>query len=250
MKSHDFYISNADTDSISFYKKDQSEFTKEEQEKLIQEINEIMPHMIEYEDDGYFSHALIIKAKNYCLLHDGDTDIKYKGSSILDAKKEPALTEMMHKIIQDIMLQDGVGVVAIYHDYVREALDIQDIERWATKKSITEKLLEGNDTAKKKVIDAIGERKVQVGDKIYLYNVIDGQKQQIVKGELVFLKSGKPKMIENNIVRMVEDFDGNYDKFHYVKRVFKTMEIFKNIIDMEKIVNYNLKKNRKYLEIL
>lgn len=247
MPRHDWKLVNIDTDSLSFAKEDDSEWTEEEHEMIYEEINQIM--YSDWEDDGQFDRFVVLKAKNYAMREKGKDKIKIKGSSLIDAKKEFAMREMMEKLVTNFINKD-LDYVKVYNQYLKEALDIQDISRWAVKKSITEKLMEGNDTAKKKVLNAIGDKKVQVGDKVYLYNVIDGMKQKVEKGELVFLKSGEPKMVENKIVRLVEDFDGDYDKIHYVKRVFKTMDIFKNIIDMDKILNYSLKKNIKLLDNL
>lgn len=247
MPRHDWQLVNIDTDSLSFCKADQSEWTESDYEKVLKEINQIM--YSPWEDDGNFDRFVVLKAKNYAMRERGKDKIKIKGSSFIDAKKEPALREMMKNLVTNFINHD-LDYVSVYHQYLREALDIQDISRWCVKKSITEKLLEANDTAKQKVLAAIGDKKVSVGDKVYLYNAIDGMVQKVAKGEPVFLKSGEPKMIENRIVRLRENFDGDYEKMHYVKRVFKTMEIFQNIIDMDKILNYSLKKNVKLLEEL
>lgn len=243
----DYVMVNADTDSISFRKYDGSSFQKEEMEELIEEINSCLPEMIEYEDDGYFERVIIVKAKNY-VLRSGDK-IKYKGSSLTDPKKEPALTEMLHNIIEKDLIHEETDYLKIYENYIKEAADIQDINRWATKKSITENLLASERTNETKIVDAISEIDYQIGDKVYLYSAIDGMKQAIVKSEPYFLKSGKPKMVENKVLRLVDIFDGDYDKFHYIKRVYNTIKILENVIDMDKIMNYDLKKNRKLLGI-
>lgn len=139
-------------------------------------------------------------------------------------------------------------ILGIYEKYVKNAVDIQDIKKWAVKKSITEKLYQSERANETKVIDAIGDKPVRVGDKVFLYNKIEGEKQSVVKGEPVFLKSGEPKMVENKVLKMVEDFDGDYDKWHYVERVYKTIKILENVVDMDKITKYHLKSNRKLLE--
>lgn len=139
-------------------------------------------------------------------------------------------------------------IVEIYEKYIQEALNIQDIKRWSVKKSITEKLFESDRANETKVVDALGDRPIRVGDKVFLFTKIEGEKQKIVKGEPVFLKSGEPKMVENQIIKMIEDFDGDYDKWHYVQRVYKTVEILKNVVDIDQITKYHLKSNRKLLE--
>ncbi len=65
-----------------------SEFTKEEQDALIAEINEHMPELIKYAHDGYYKTVAVLKAKNYILVEPSGK-VKLKGSSIKDQKKEP-----------------------------------------------------------------------------------------------------------------------------------------------------------------
>jgi DNA polymerase elongation subunit (family B) len=246
---HNFVMVNADTDSISFRKRDGSEFSQEETENLIEEINELLPTLIEYEDDGYFDRVVVVKAKNY-VLKSGDK-IKYKGSSLTDTKKEPALREMLREIIEESLIYEKTPYISIYNKYLKEVKDIKDINRWATKKSITEKLLESERANETKVVDALGDKPFQIGDKVFLFNKIEGMKQAIVKGEPVFLKkTGEPKMVENAVLRLVEDFDGAYNMWHYVDRVYKTFDILKNVIDMEQLIKYSLRSKRNLLEEL
>ena len=154
---------------------------------------------------------------------------------------------MLHNIIEGSLIHENWDYTEIYQDYVKEAINIEDINRWTTKKSITETLLASERANETKVVDAIRGTDFQIGDKVFLYSVIDGMKQAEAKGEPVFLKSGKPKMVENKILRRAELFDGDYDKWHYAKRVYDTVKILENVIDMDQVVNYNLKKNRPLL---
>jgi hypothetical protein len=55
-------------------------------------------------------------------------------------------------------------------------------------------------------------------------------------------------MVENKILRCLDDFNGSYDKWHYVERVYKTIDILSQVIDMSKITKYHLKKNRNLLD--
>jgi DNA polymerase elongation subunit (family B) len=247
---YDFTIVNADTDSISFRKTDGGIFTDEEMEALIDDINSRLPKLIEYEDDGYFDKVVVVKAKNYVLKENGKDKIKYKGSSLTDSKKEPALLEFLREVIEQGMIYETVNIEDIYHKYLKEAINIQDINRWAVKKSVTEKLFESDRANETKVVDAIGDKPVQVGDKIYVFNDIDGLTQKVTKGEPVFLKNGEPKMVDNCILRLVEDFDGKYDKYHYVERVYKTLKILEKVVEIKKFTKYHLKSNRKLLEDL
>src|SRR5579885_2518145 len=91
-KQHDFILGPVDTDSISICKQDGSEFTSQEQQNLIDEINSYLPKYIVYANDGYFNKVIILKAKNY-ILYDGKK-IKKKGSSLKSSKIEKGLSDL------------------------------------------------------------------------------------------------------------------------------------------------------------
>ena len=97
IKPHNWKLVNLDTDSLSFAKEDGSEFTQEEYDMIYKEINDIMYSA--WEDDGQFESVAVLKAKNY-ILKDKNGKIKTKGSSLRDQKKEPALLEMLDKMIK------------------------------------------------------------------------------------------------------------------------------------------------------
>lgn len=269
---HNFVICNADTDSIAFKKEDESEFTEDERKQLLAEINSLLPELIEYEDDGLFTKFVVNKAKNY-VLYDGE-EIKVKGSSFKDAKKEPAMKEMMNRIIKEYLIHETKDYVEIYEDYIDEVFNMKDINRWAGKKNVTEKVMNNDRTTEAKVRDAMEEmdEDVVVGDKIYLYNAIDGEEQASAKGELLWSKISKkdyqaqgleklpmkddcdhkeksfcygcnphlcyPKMIPRRVLKHVDLFKNDHDVAHYLKRVYDTINIFSNIIDMERIPKY------------
>lgn len=73
-------IVNCDTDSIMISKHDGANWSKEEQEKFLQELNAQFPEKIRFEHDGYYDSVVVIKSKNYALLPEGSNKIKTKGS--------------------------------------------------------------------------------------------------------------------------------------------------------------------------
>jgi DNA polymerase elongation subunit (family B) len=245
MNFHGWKLVNLDTDSLSFCKEDGSPYTEEEEKMIFKELNDIM--YSEWEDDGRFDQVLVIKAKNYVLVN-GDKK-KVKGSSITDTKKEPALREMLDELVDDL-LSGGSNTVDIYHKYVREACNIKDPSRWAVKKSVTASVLNPQRTNEQVVLDAIKHKNPREGDKFYLYTALDGERQDIKKGEPVFLKNGVPKMIPNNVLKCIEDWNDDAYVEHYVKRVYKTICILENVLDLSQYTKYHLKSNKKLLEEL
>jgi len=246
-----YQLVNVDTDSFSYTNGKAP--SKEDFKKEIIDLNKLYPELIKWEDDGVYSNVIVVKAKNYVLIKDGK--IKFKGSSLTDQKKEPALIELLEKSIRLILEDKSNELNSLYFSYCREALSPSVIKRWCTKKTITKAVLESERLNETKVLDAcdIAIKNgvisgIQEGDKIWTYQALDGEIQKVEKGEPVFLKNGTPKMIENCILKFPELYKNDHDKWHYVSRVYSTLSILKNIINIEEFEKYHLKSKRKLLE--
>jgi DNA polymerase elongation subunit (family B) len=105
MKTHDFKIANVDTDSISFSKADGQQFSTEEQENLLMELNSLYPDQIKWEHDGIYSKVVILKAKNY-VTKDINGKIKTKGSALKSSKIEYGVKEFLNKIVEILIEED------------------------------------------------------------------------------------------------------------------------------------------------
>lgn len=266
MNPHNFNIGPTDTDSISFCKSDGSPFSEQERAALLAEINDLSPEFIEWEDDNYYEVCVALKAKNY-ILWDGKKKT-VKGSAFKTSSKEPAMKEMMEKVV-DAMISDKIDlIVDIYHNYIREACNVQDISRWSQKKSASEAVLKAKGYEKyspeklkakgirpneTNVWDAIKmEELVQQGDKFYVYPAI--LQSEIERTEKT-LKSGevkvKEKVIETYGLRQPKHWNGSdQDVSQLISRVYATLEIFSTVLDMSKFKDYTLKKSQADLQLL
>lgn len=221
--NHNFQIVNADTDSISFCKEDKSFIDLEHRKTIIKEINDISPEFMQWADDGYYKKVVVLKAKNYVLQkEDGKTT--FKGSSFKDQKKEPALREFMKEIINEILIE-RYDYLTVYERYVQEILTLKDITRWCSKKTITPAVLNAKRKQEQDVLDAIKGTEYVEGDKVY-----------------VFFKKDKSLCLK-------EKFREDYSKKHLLKRLYDTVKIFENIVDVKKFPNYSLVKKLKELGI-
>lgn len=222
---NNYILGPVDTDSISFCKPDMSPFSEEEKKIILEKLNELEGKLIRWEDDGTYEVVIVLKAKNYILYNEGK--ITLKGSSLKSSKIEPALKDLQKEIINAIIFNTN-NYTEIYNKYVREACNIKDIHRWASKKSISEKTMTSERANETKIIDALAGKEWSEGDKVYMF----------------FKESGE--------LACVEDFDGNYDKDKMLEKIFKTCEIFKNVLNCKELFpNYKLKKNKgKLNEIL
>ena len=202
-----------------------------------------------WDDDGLYRRCVAVKAKNYVLqkykedLKPGEKEMIIKGSAFKSANKEPALKEMMQEFVNCLINdKNDIFFLNIFKRYIIEAMNIQDISRWAVKKTVTDKVLNGDRTQEVKVMNAIGLDVVQEGDKIYVYNAIVGEVQAVAKGEPVVYKNGLPKMIPNRILVQTKDFNvSNYDRMHYVERVYDTVSILQTVLKIELFPKYHLK---------
>lgn len=215
-----WFISNGDTDSLTFYKQDQSAFTEEERDIFLKELNTLYPEGLTWEDDGYYPCMIVFKAKNY-VLYDGDK-IKTKGSAIKATTKEPALKQFIDEIIQSI-IEGKNDYNEIYLKYVKEAINIKNIKRWVTRKTVSEKTLNPQRTNEQKIFDAIQNTEYGEGDRIYCF----------------FTSSGELALAEN--------FNGDYDVDKMLEKIFKTSEIFNTVIPKGTFTNFKLKKNKALL---
>lgn len=221
---HNFTLVNVDTDAISFCKDDQTSFTQEEQESLISEINSLLPELIQFTHDGYFQKIIVIKAKNY-IMYDGKK-LKIKGSALKKSTSEPAIKEFVKRFIDYLVFDKQDQLLDLYNEYIREVLHIDNIQRWCSRKTISEKVLNGTRANETKVMDAMEDVEFSEGDRVYLFF--------------------KP---DETLCRM-EDFDGTYHVDKYLEKVYKTLLTFKTVCDITKFPNYKLKKNKVLLENL
>lgn len=253
---HNFIISVLDTDSITISKNCGGIFTQEEIDKLTEEINDISDELIKWDYEFYIPQLIVLKSKNYILDYGGE--VKTKGSSIRDQKKEPAMRELVQVMINEMLGENNIEtLVLIYKKYVQEAMNIHDIMRWSTKKTISDKILAGRNPkadVRKQELDiwkAIkDEDDIQEGNKIYLYPVILGE--EITAGG-VSEKTGKPLKDKVKVVtglKLAKYWDNDHNVEHLIKRVYATVKIFKNVLDMDQFIDYSKKKNTPLLEDL
>lgn len=240
-----YNLVNVDTDSFSYTdgnSVDDNLFSEE-----IVYLNAQYPENINWENDGVYDQFIVVAAKNYVTVKRGETKVKYKGSSLKDQKKEPALSELLKHSLNAILTGTPELCVTLYNRYCKEALNINDITRWSVKKTITEAVMNATTKAGEKLLDAVANEHVNLGDKVWVYNAIDGEIQKVQKGEPVFYKDGTPNMIPNEILKLNKNWDNDENKWHYVKRCYQTMCILENILDISKFEKYHNKTKRHLL---
>ena len=204
--------------------KDQSIFSKKEIDNLLEEINKLSPDKILWENDGLYDVVVTIRAKNY-ILRQGDS-IKVKGSGLKKSTSEKAIKEYFKEFINCLVYDKHEELVPLYNKYIKEAMNVQDMSRWVTRKTITSKVLEGTRTNETKVVDAIEGTDYKEGDRVYTFYRPDES------------------------LCLLENFDGEYDRMKLVKKIHTATKTFSTVIDIGLFTNYSLKKNKEALDKL
>lgn len=268
MKTHNFTLINADTDSITICKHDMTIINEDEQDMLLQELNSLYPENIKFEHDGYFPSFVVVKAKNYIML-DEKNKLKIKGSSMKSLKTETILKEMIGEVVRALVDHKIDEISGIYKKYVKMAKSPTDILAWSKKATITkailnckgyteqdilDKTIRRNET---EIYDAISNIHIQEGDRVQLYPAI--LSNEVVQTPIMRKnrktnemehKGFKEKITIKYGLKLVSNYNNDADTDHLVKRVYDTLNIFKTILDMEQYLNYSLAKNKKSLEEL
>lgn len=226
VQMNNFKLINCDTDSISFSKPDGSPFSTKEQEDLLKNLNSQFPEKIRFEHDGIYDKVIILKAKNYILYQDGK--IKKKGSSLRSSKTEIGLKEFMSEIINCLIFDKQHELLNIFHKYIKEVYNLKDISRYCSKKTVTHAVLNPERTNEAKVLTALDGIQTQMGDKYYMYFAID-----------------KSLKIQENWNVASPDHDPEV----LLKKLYNTLVIFENVIDIKMFPKYYL-KNKKIREEL
>lgn len=222
VKDKGMVIANIDTDAVLFGYQDGRSISQEERSQIQEGLNKQFPSTISWEDDGYFSKVIILKAKNY-ILKDEKGKIKYKGSALRSPSLELALREFIEKIVESILNETG-NYDSIYREYIREIMDVKDITRWSTRKTLSEKTFESERANESKVCDAIEGTEYVEGDRIRTF------------------------FREDETLCLVENFTGDYNKKKLLEKLFKAGKRFETVLPTKELfLNFKLKRNEKLL---
>lgn len=227
-KDREYQVVNADTDSFSYVAPkgyDEDQFKQD-----IENLNTLFPELIVWEDDGFYKQVIVVKTKNYVL--DDGKSVTIKGSALKATMKEPALKQMIKDIIHHLLKGCPYLIPFIYDQYIDQARSIetvQDMANWASKKTITDSVLNSNDTTPRKIRNALKTKHVQEGDKIW-----------------VFFK-------EDESLSLLEHFDGDYSQKKLFEKTYKTLCVFENLFDMKLLPDYSkvthLKKIKEFKDV-
>lgn len=221
---YNFKLTSCDTDSITICKLNQEPFTENEIKNLTNELNSLYEENIKWDFEGFIPTFIVLKAKNY-IMYDGDK-IKLKGSSLKSATLEPILKEMLLEMINALVFDKQNELVNIYHKYLKEAMNIKDMKKWAKKVSISSTTINSDRSNETRIIDALNRSNLPVleGDRHY-----------------VFFK-------DKTTLELAQNFNGEYDKPTILKKLYKTTERFETILNIKELfLDYSLKRNQNSL---
>lgn len=214
-----------DTDSVQLAKPDSSPFSKQEIDSLLESFNKQFPPKIVWELNTTFQKLLVLRIKNY-VYQTEDGKIKFKGSALRSPTLEPALKEFIDKIVFSLMNdKPKEEMVKIYNSYIEEIFNLKDPNRWAMRKTISDKTLNSTRKNETKIADAIEGTEIQEGDRAWFYTRTD------------------------NSLDLIQNFTGDYSKVVLLNKLYKTSLRFETVLNVKSMfINYSLKTRRKLLE--
>lgn len=211
-KEKGYQVVNADTDSFSYV--EPKGYTEQMYEADLKELNDLFPDLIIWEDDGYYKKVIVVKTKNYIL--DTGKKVIIKGSALKATMKEPALKQFIKDVIDCFLKDTQYLLYPLFNTYLKQINDIKNtknIDQWASKKTITDAVLNGTDTTQVKIRNALKTKHVQEGDKVYM-----------------FFK-------QDESLSLLEHFDGDYSKPKLYEKLYKSIKIFDNLIPVKLFPN-------------
>lgn len=230
---------NVDTDAFGFTLN--KYLPDEEYREYLTECNKLFPDGIRWEPDTLVKEQLQIgrilvnKAKNYVLEAYGGKDKngtpkvtnnwkkrKIKGSGLLGTGKESLLKELMRDIIDSVMRKKKENVFSLYYNCAKATRNI-DIKEWAKRVSVSESVLTQSSPASKNIYEAIKDQNLQLGNKYNLYFKEDGS------------------------LEMVENYNNDHSRQKLLDKVYSTMEVFNEVLDMDYYPNFSGAGNFKKL---
>ncbi len=202
-----FTVFFGDTDSIAFCKQGH-QFDKDERKSLISELNDHFPPLINFEEDGVYDRYLIVSKKNY-ITKQGDKII-IKGASLKGTSREPALKEFLQRSLIMILEGSTGSVAQILSEYKTEIENVQDIKRWASKKTFTKAVMNSRRTYERKLRAALSGSSYREGDKFYIY------------------------FTETDDIKLAENWTNDHSKERLLEKLDATYEIFSGVVPNDK----------------
>lgn len=223
-KSKGYTVPKGDTDSITLWNNG-IEFSSELKHTLLEEINSLLPEHIKFELDDCYDSLLVFKAKNYA--YRVGEKITTKGSAVKSSTKSEVMKSFINKGLTMLLYgQTQEDVAQLYESYIYDIMNVKtqdDIRKYAARKTLSSTMVESERKNETRVTDAIKGTDYKEGDRFWVYRMPDQS------------------------LKLVEHFDGNYDKKSLLKNLYDTADVFCTVLPKELFKNYSLVKNFKIL---
>lgn len=234
---YNFTLICADTDSFTICKPNGDPFSKEETDKLTEQLNSLYPTGINWEFEFNYPKMMVLKPKNYIMV-DEKGKRKLKGSSLKSSTMEPALKNMLNEFIEALLEERNDDLPIIYDKYIQLALNITDIKPWCTKKTLSPTTYKSERKNETDIVDAVRGTEYKSGDRVYLFAMTETiELDEFYKAGA---KKGQRKTKKVKVYGLQENFKGVYDRQCYVDKVLATTKRFSTVIDTSIFKKYTV----------
>jgi hypothetical protein len=142
----------------------------------------------------------------------------------------------MYSVI-NILLNHGIDyprLISLYEQTIISVHNITEIRPFTTKKSISKKILYPERTTEAKIFEAVKHLTPREGDKFYLF----------------YTHGIDPYAKDCDLCEEKRWSKGMENPVKLMQRVYDTMVIFSNLIDIKQFTKYHLKTKKKDLDLL
>ena len=169
----------ADTDGVYFAVP--PEWTEADERRVVSEVAEMLPALVQLEFDGRFAAMLSHEPKNYALLgYDGTLILR--GVAFRSSRAEPFGEAFLRKAIRCLLVGDVQGVRDVYLDTIRglrrHEISTHDVSSRVRLTKTPDEYLESRESRRELPYDAMfasGRRTWSVGDKVRVYRTRAGE---------------------------------------------------------------------------
>jgi DNA polymerase, archaea type len=219
LKAKDAKIIEVDTDGIYFVPPESVKSVKDE-EKLIDDLGEILPKGIELELDGRYPAMFSYKMKNYALL-DEQGRLRIKGSGLRSRGLELFQREWLEEMLTLLLKGEKEKIPDLYARYADDIANHRKDISWLAKTETLQDSLENYQAkvkAKKRNAAAVyelalkAERPYQAGDQIAYY--VTGSKAKVkISGNCKLASEWDAKHPDENVEHYQAKLKELYEKF-------------------------------------
>jgi DNA polymerase elongation subunit (family B) len=195
-----FVLAHADTDSITFCKKDQTPFSESERMAILKNLNSLFPSRIRWEPEKPIEKMLVVTKRAYAMQFE-DGALVIKGNSLRGNQRPRAFKECVQLLVKSRFEGNEEAAKDLKASYLNEIETLTDISRFAFRKRITSAVVSSERTFEKKLRLALFGSNYVHDDRVHFY------------------------FCKNQSIKLAQNWNGDHCKKRLLQQLKQSMEI-------------------------